>query len=138
MEFEPEVFKQMAGLICMYDTDNDLYLHSSHDEDLGKCISILRAENKQYSYPVGYIQVESGKTLYFKVEVDHDRLQFYYAVGTDTEYMEIGETFGCSYLSDEACDEGWFTGAVTGICCQDLTGFGKYADFDYFDYSVKG
>ena len=137
MEFEPEVFKQMAGLICMYDTDNYLYLHCSHDEELGKCVSILRAENKQYSYPAGYIPVECGKRLYFRVEIDHDRLQFYYAVGTDAEYTKIGEVFDCSYLSDEACDEGWFTGAMTGLCCQDLTGFGKYADFDHFEYSVR-
>ena len=137
MEFEPEVFKQMAGLICMYDTDNYLYLHCSHDENLGKCISILRAENKQYSYPVGYRSVECGKKLYFRVVVDHDRMQFYYAVGRDADYTKIGEEFDCSYLSDEACDEGWFTGAMVGICCQDLTGFGKYADFDYFEYGVK-
>ena len=29
VDFEPEVFKQMAGLILMYDTDNYLYLHIS-------------------------------------------------------------------------------------------------------------
>ena len=38
-----------------------------------------------------------------------------------------------SFLSDEACAEGWFTGTMIGICCQDLTGFGKYADFDWFE-----
>ena len=48
MEFEPEVFKQMAGLIFMYDDQNYLYLHVSHDEELGKVISILKAENKRY------------------------------------------------------------------------------------------
>ena len=36
-------------------------------------------------------------------------------------------------MSDEACLEGWFTGAMAGICCQDLTGFGKAADFDWFE-----
>lgn len=76
MEFEPENFKQMAGLICMYDPENYLYIHASHDEDLEKCISILRAENKSYTYPVG-------------------------------------------------------------ICCQDMTGFGKYCDFDFFEYSTE-
>lgn len=30
MEFEPEIFKQMAGLILLYDTDNYLYLHVSY------------------------------------------------------------------------------------------------------------
>lgn len=48
----------MAGLICTYDTDNYLYLHCLYDEDVGKCITILRAENKKYSYPVGYLKIE--------------------------------------------------------------------------------
>lgn len=137
MEFEPEVFKQMAGLICMYDTDNYLYLHSSYDEDLGKCISILKAENRKYTYPVGYVPVKSGGKLFFKVEVNRDKLQFFYAVDTEAAYQKIGEVFDCSFMSDEACEEGWFTGAMVGICCQDLTGFGKYADFDFLEYRVK-
>ena len=65
------------------------------------------------------------------------RLQFFYRRETDSDYLPIGETFDCSFLSDEACDEGWFSGAMVGICCQDLTGFGKYADFDWFTYTAN-
>ena len=36
LEFEPEGFKQMAGLVVLYDTDNYFYLHVSHDEDCVK------------------------------------------------------------------------------------------------------
>ena len=137
MEFAPEVFKQMAGLICMYDTDNYLYLHVSHDEDMGKCISILRAENRQYSYPVGFLPIESDRPVFLKVKVRYDKLQFSYATGQEENFQKIGSEFDCSFLSDEACEEGWFTGAMVGICCQDLTGFGKYADFDFFEYAVE-
>lgn len=135
LEFEPEVFKQMAGLICMYDTDNYFYLHVTYDEDMGKCISILTAENKVYAYPAGYLPVKEGAPVYLKVRVSYDKLQFYYSVGKE-EYRKIGPVFDASVLSDEACDEGWFTGAMTGICCQDLTGSGKYADFDWFTYNT--
>lgn len=134
LEFEPENFKQMAGLICIYDTENYLYLHVSHDEDLGKCISILRAENKNYTYPVGYLPIERNKPVFLKAEVCRDKLQFSYHVGNDTEYETLGEEFDCSFLSDEACVQGWFTGSMVGLCCQDLTGFGKYCDFDFFEY----
>lgn len=133
VEFEPEVFKQMAGLICMYDTDNYFYLHVTYDEDMGKCISILTAENKAYTYPVGFLAVEEGQPVYLKAEVSYDRLQFYYSIGNE-QYKKIGPVFDASILSDEACEEGWFTGAMVGICCQDLTGSGKYADFDWFTY----
>lgn len=135
VEFEPEVFKQMAGLICMYDTENYYYLHITWDEDLGKCISILTAENKAYAYPVGFQPIEAGKPVYLKGEVDHEKLQFYYGVGEEA-YQPIGPVLDASILSDEACDQGWFTGAMVGICCQDLTGFRNYADFDWF--TVRG
>ena len=137
LEFEPNVFKQMAGLICMYDTDNYFYLHVTCDEDLGKCISILKAENKTYTYPVGFVPIKEGKPVYLKVSVDHDKLQFYYGLGEEV-YEQIGPVFDASILSDEACLEGWFTGAMVGICCQDLTGSGAYADFDWFTYQENG
>lgn len=136
MEFHPEVFKQMAGLICMYDTDNYLYLHITFDEDLGTCVSILRAENKQYSYPIGFVPVSTDAPICLKVTIDHDRLQFFYRREKDNDYLAIGDSFDCSFLSDEACEEGWFSGAMIGICCQDLTGFGMYADFDWFSYEA--
>ncbi|MGN1019053.1 MAG: hypothetical protein ACI4O7_01660 [Aristaeellaceae bacterium] len=37
-----------------------------------------------------------------------------------------------SFLSDEACQEGWFTGAMACLCCQDLTAARLPADFDFF------
>lgn len=136
VEFEPNVFKQMAGLICMYDTENYYYLHITHDEEQGKCISLLAAENKNYSYPMGFIPIEAEKPIYMKVTVNYDKLQFYYAVGKE-EYQTVGPVLDASILSDEACQEGWFTGAMIGICCQDLTGFRKFADFDWFAYYCK-
>lgn len=135
MEFEPEVFKQMAGLIFLYDTDNYLYLHVSRDEDIGKCITLLKAENKKYEYLTGYLPIREKAAVYLKAEIKENEVQFYYGY-SEKELWKIGPVINAGFLSDEACDEGWFTGAMLGICCQDLTGFGKYADFDYFE--VKG
>lgn len=137
MEYEPNVFKNMAGLICLYDYDNYFYLHVTHDEDFGKCISILTAENKKYEYPIGFLPIVDAEKIYLKVMVDHDKLQFYYSTSDETGYMKIGPVLDASILSDEACNEGWFTGAMVGLCCQDLTGFQKYADFDYFEYKTE-
>jgi xylan 1,4-beta-xylosidase len=68
VEFEPEVFKQMAGLIFLYDCDNYLYLHISRDEDVGKCITLLKAEKKKYEYLTDYIPVREKEALYLKME----------------------------------------------------------------------
>lgn len=132
VDFEPEVFKQMAGLILMYDTDNYLYLHITHDEDLGKCITLLKAENKKYEYPVQYIPLEAGKDVLLRLKLQGTGVQFSYGYRGTEVLQEIGPCIDAGFLSDEACQEGWFTGSMVGICCQDLTGFGKHADFDWF------
>ncbi len=132
MEFEPEVFKQMAGLILLYDTDNYLYLHVSHDEDCGKCITLLKAENKKYEYLTEYIPIPSDVPVYLKADMKNGYISFSYCL-EGGEWQQLAENIDGSFMSDEACTEGWFTGAMTGICCQDLTGFGKYADFDWFE-----
>ncbi len=132
LEFEPDIFKQMAGLIFLYDSDNYLYLHVSRDEDVGKCITLLRAENKKYEYLADYLPVRENEAVYLRMETENAWTQFFYGY-SETEWQAIGPRVNASFLSDEACDEGWFTGAMIGICAQDLTGFGKHADFDWFE-----
>lgn len=136
MEFEPEVFKQMAGLVLMYDTDNYLYLHVSRDEDVGKCLTLLKAENKKYEYLTDYLPLEPGREVYLKLTINGSKAQFFYGY-REGEWEKAGGTVNIGFLSDEACAEGWFTGTMIGICCQDLTGFGKYADFDWFEVKSR-
>ncbi|MGB8453448.1 MAG: glycoside hydrolase family 43 protein [Anaerocolumna sp.] len=134
LEYKPTVFKNMAGLICLYDYYNYFYLHVTYDEDFGRCISILTAENNKYEYPIGFLPIGEAERIHLKVSVDHDKLQFFYSTTKEEEYQKIGPILDASILSDEACQEGWFTGAMVGLCCQDLTGFRTFADFDYFEY----
>lgn len=135
VDFEPEVFKQMAGLILLYDTDNYLYLHLSHDEDVGKCITLLKAENRKYEYLTDYIPLETGRDVVLSLSLRGTQVQFSYGFRGEAR-QAIGPCVNAGFLSDEACREGWFTGAMVGICCQDLTGFGKHADFDWFEARV--
>ncbi|MFT4004211.1 MAG: glycoside hydrolase family 43 protein [Lacrimispora sp.] len=136
VEFEPENFKQMAGLIILYDTDNYLYLHISKDEDARKCVTLLKAENKKYEYLADYIPVESNKMITLSAEIKEGEIQFFWKAESGEE-RKIGREINGSFLSDEACEEGWFTGTMCGICCQDLTGAGLYADFDYFEVKAN-
>lgn len=131
VSFDPECFKQMAGLILLYDTDNYLYLHISKDEDVGKCLTLLKAENRKYEYLSEYLPVEENRDLVLRLTIDGSWAQFY-AGYRDGVLQQFGPRVNASFLSDEACREGWFTGTMIGLCCQDLTGFGKYADFDWF------
>ena len=132
LEFEPEVFKQMAGLIVLYDTDNYFYLHISHDEDCGKCITLLKAENRKYEYLTSYLPIPHGIPVELRAVSKDFFFTFSYRLKNGA-WQELAADIDGSFLSDEACEEGWFTGTMTGLCCQDLTGFGKYADFDWFE-----
>lgn len=132
LEFEPEVFKQMAGLVVLYDTDNYFYLHISHDEDCGKCVTLLKAENKKYEYLTGYLPIPACAPVELKAEMHNFYFTFSYRLDGG-EWQELAANLDGSFLSDEACAEGWFTGSMAGISCQDLTGQGQYADFDWFE-----
>lgn len=133
IQFEPGVFKQMAGLILWYDNDNYIYLHLTFDEQLGKVVTLLTAENKQYAYPAGFLPIGQRQPIRLRMRLQCDDVFCAYAVG-DGEWQTIGGAVDVTTLSDEACVEGWFTGTMTGLCCQDLTGACQWADFDYFTY----
>ncbi len=97
MEFHPKVFKQMAGLICMYDTDNYFLSASDLDEDSGTCLILLRAENRSYSYPAGILPPADAPLL-FKAAVDHDTIRFFYSLSDEQNFVPIGAPMDCSFL----------------------------------------
>lgn len=140
VEFEPVTFQQMAGLVCIYNAMNFYYLCVTHDEELGKCLNILVSDNKRLEPGLAKpIKLDGVDRCYMKVEVNYDKLQFFY--GTDGDHwIPVGGYFDASKLSDEYLEyakaEG-FTGAFVGLCCQDLSGTRKHADFDFFEY-VEG
>jgi len=72
------------------------------------------------------------------VEVDFERLRFGFRLGGQS-WSWLPEQFDASILSDEASVPGQpnFTGAFVGMCCQDSSGAGRSADFDYFAYQER-
>ena len=76
--------------------------------------------------------------VYLRADVDAEKLRFFYS-RDGKDWKQLGPVLDASILSDEYCthypNPGWgFTGAFVGLCCQDLTGRKKHADFDYFEY----
>lgn len=140
MDFSPASFQQMAGLICIYDTQNFFYLHITHDGDKGKCLNILVCDDGDFNYPAGEpIILEEQKEIYLKAEVSFDQLQFSYSQDSQN-WQKIGGVLDVSILSDdypETKNQGKFTGAFVGLCCQDLSGRKQPAYFDYFEYIEK-
>jgi xylan 1,4-beta-xylosidase len=140
IEFEPDHFQQMAGLVCYYNSAKFHYLYVTHDETIGKHLRVMSALPDQlqadaFSPP---IPVPAGAAIELRVEVDEERLLFAYRLRGD-EWRWLPQQFDASILSDEATAPGQpnFTGAFVGMACQDMAGTGRHADFDYFEYRER-
>jgi xylan 1,4-beta-xylosidase len=72
------------------------------------------------------------------MEVDYERLIFAYRLPGDA-WRVLPQVFDASIVSDEAGPPTLpnFTGAFAGVCCQDLAGTRRPADFDYFEYHER-
>lgn len=137
VEFSPENPKQMAGLCTYYDTRNFYYAAVTWRKEVGKCLCLFADINGwNRTAVVDPVPINGWNKVYLRAKVYYDKLEFFYSKGGES-WTSFGEMFDQSTLSDEACwDKGFgcFTGAFVGIACQDLSGRGAYADFDYFSY----
>lgn len=136
LEFEPDYFKQMAGLVYYYNTTQYYYFRVSHDEEVGKMLGILSCDNGEYTEPFLYVPINGIDKIYLKIEVDYEGVNFYYSVD-GLVYRHYGETCNALRISDDHIPTSAFTGAFIGMCVQDMSGFSKYADFEFFEYIEK-
>ena len=136
VEFEPNHFQQMAGLVCYYNSTKFHYFYVSRDDE-GKHLRVMSALPDQLAADAFTppITVAGGCPIELRVEVDYERLRFAYRVPEGT-WEWIPQQFDASILSDEASAPGMpnFTGAFVGMACQDLAGTAMPADFDWFEY----
>ena len=124
IEFEPDRFQQMAGLICYYNGAKFHYLYVSHDEAIGKHLRVMSAlpDQVQSDAFTAPIAIAPGSPIDLRVDVDEERLLFAYRVGEAWQWLP--QVFDASILSDEATAPGQpnFTGAFVGMACQDTSG----------------
>jgi len=140
MDFEPDRFQQMAGLVCYYNGTKFHYLYVSFDAEFGKHIRVMsclpdQVQSDAFSAPIA---IPAGVAVELRVEVDFERLYFAYRVGGGP-WLLLPGPLDASILSDEAAAPGTpnFTGAFVGVCCQDLSGMERPADFDFFVYRER-
>jgi xylan 1,4-beta-xylosidase len=140
IDFEPDRFQQMSGLVCYYNGSKFHYLYISHDAELGKHIRVMSCLPDQLQSDVftAPIAIPAGIPVHLRVEVDFERLHFAYRVDGQ-DWCWLPGHLDASILSDEAAAPGTpnFTGAFVGMCCQDVAGTRRPADFDYFEYRER-
>jgi xylan 1,4-beta-xylosidase len=137
LEFFPENFMQSAGLTCYYDTRTHFYLRVTRDEARGKILGIVLTDDGNYDeLAESEIVVNDWKRFFLRAEIDFQKLQFS-ASSDGNNWQNIGPILDFSKLSDDYGAGLHFTGAMAGLCAQDLSGERLHADFDYFDYQPK-
>jgi len=148
IEFSPENFQQMAGLVCYYNTTHYHYLFITGDDADAysdkKFINIVSCDDNKSTYPLKVpIDVSGIERIFLKADFNGASIQFYYAITTEIntpKWIPIGPELDGSILSDDYVvhiERGYspcFTGAFIGLACQDLSGQKLHADFDYFNY----
>jgi xylan 1,4-beta-xylosidase len=143
LDFEPELFQQMAGLVAYYNTSNHAYLHVSRDVDSGQRVLRLTVNRDgALSEPCAPIELADGP-VDLAVEFSHASYQFHYAQHGQA-WKAFGPALDSAMLSDEYATrfiDGYarsfgFTGNFIGLACQDLSGQHRAADFDYFIYTT--
>lgn len=134
VEFEPEHFQQMAGLVAFYNTDSFYYLFLSHRPHSAKCLGLMRCERGNVTYPIEKeYPVDGWEKVFLKLVIRYDRISFYYSPDGET-WTAAGWEQDASILSDEHAVPCGFTGNYVGMACQDLAGTRRHADFDWFEY----
>jgi xylan 1,4-beta-xylosidase len=137
IDFDPDTFQQMAGLICLYDNQNFYYMYLTWEEDTGRCLDIMSCKEGNTEFHLDEkISIPDTGLFYLRAEVQYDKLIFSYSTNGN-DWAIPGPVFDYSTLSDEFQEGGagaHFTGSFVGLCCQDLSGRNKAAYFDYFEY----
>jgi xylan 1,4-beta-xylosidase len=135
VEFMPDSSRQMAGLIAYYNTDNYYYVCLSKLEESDNVIvRLLNCSRGIYEEPTGRgLSIGQVNGCHFKLEVDRDQGRFSYSLNS-LNWEQLEPILDMGRLSDDYIGGKSFTGNFVGICCQDLSGSRKHADFDYFEY----
>jgi xylan 1,4-beta-xylosidase len=141
LDFAPEHFQQVAGLVCYYGASKFHYLFVSRDGEHGRHLQVMSAlpDSPQADAFTAPIPLPDAGLVHLRVEVDFERLRFAYSLDGD-RWTWLPQVFDASILSDEATAPGApnFTGAFVGMACQDLSGAARPADFDGFGYVERG
>lgn len=130
MEFRSDDYHKSAGLIALYDNECFYYLFKSYEESVSKeVIRLYKSDHRVYTSL--HEEIYEADEVRLGMSFHTDRLQFY------VNGAPFGEPVDATILSNEYCNLGRYTGAMCGICAQDITGSRNPAFFRYFTYSLK-
>ena len=141
-ECRPEDMQQMAGLAAYYNRAQFHYLFIGRRDDGRRFVGIQSCSGgwpeSNLDRPLTEVAaISDDAPVALSLEIDHDKLQFFYADG-DAPATPAGGPLDASVLSDEGGrgEHASFTGNFIGMAAQDLGGRAFPADFRSFSYET--
>jgi xylan 1,4-beta-xylosidase len=132
LEFTPTHYSQMAGLICWYDTSTHYYLRVTHEESLGIILGIVLTDDGVYNELAdSQLVINDWQRCYLRAVWNGEILEFF-ASPDGEDWTSVGGPLDATKLSDDYGRGLRFSGAMVGICAQDIHEARATADFDYF------
>lgn len=137
MDFTPRNFQHTAGLILYYDTCNWIYAYVTFDEELAcRTARILICDHKVFQYGCEAVPLSEG-LVHLSVKVLGGEARFYCCLLGENA-RPLGGAQPAAHLSDDYVElrrsRCAFTGAMVGICAQDMDAHHSFADFKCFNY----
>lgn len=140
LNFSPENFQQMAGLVCYYNTYHWHYLHVMGGENGERYLNVISCDKYEMMEPIDQpVLLNENGLIYLKVKFNKAEIQFSFSENRN-DWKKVGPVLDGSILSDDYVRDETnryrpaFTGSFIGLCCQDLSGNNHPAFFDFFEY----
>lgn len=139
LAFVPKSFQQLAGLILFYDTMHWFYGFISYDpQKQARYLRLMCTDENETVYKSDPVPLPEGGVVRLSVQVQAGEAQFFYAHEGMNDPVPFGEVLPAYQLSDDYVESRRgrcvFTGAMVGICVQDMDDHSAFVDFSYFDY----
>ncbi len=140
LEFQPDTYQQVAGLVHYYNRHKFHALGLTLHETLGRVLTILSCPGDypeaRLVFPAGSgVPVGEGPVA-LAMAVQGNDLQFFWRPDGAARWSAIGPVLDAGVVSDEGGrgEHGSFTGAFAGMFCFDTSGRAQAADFSRFTY----
>ncbi len=134
LDFHPDSFQQMAGLLVHYDERNQYYLRISYDDKTQtRRLGIVQFIGGKLVLPLKEEIILDGGSCKLALDVQGSKGRFLWAQAGEA-LRAIPLDLDMSLLADEGTWPEGFTGTFVGMACHDQTGRRQYADFLLFSF----
>ncbi len=141
LDYSPRNFQQSAGLVFYYNARKYHYCYVTWDVRYGRHLRLTSAvPDTQGAETLSTIYPLADGPVEISASVEYERLRFGFRQSADDGWTWFGAALDMCQLSDEAGSQDLpnFTGTFVGMACQDMSGDGLAADFDWFCYQETG